>query len=77
MGGKYLEAWLSIEYANVVKPNVSSGIINYFSSYNVVPEVAASYHPEIKGMAERLKRLLKDRLHHVKKDQGFNLQKLE
>ena len=37
-------------------------------------EVSAPYHPESNGMAERLICSLKDRLVHVNKDQGFNLQ---
>ena len=37
-------------------------------------EVSAPYHPEFNGMAERLICSLKDRLVHINKDQGFNLQ---
>ena len=37
-------------------------------------EVSVPYHPETNGMAEKLIRSLKDRLVHVNKDQGFNLQ---
>ena len=38
-------------------------------------EISAPYHPESNGMAERLICSLKDRLVHVNKDQGFNLQR--
>ena len=58
-----------------VKPYVSAGINSFFSKFIIVHKVAAPYHPESNGMAERLIRLLKDRLHHVKKYQGFNLQR--
>ena len=54
---------------------MSAGIKSFFSKFNIVHEVAAPYHPESNSMAERLVRLLKDKLHHVKKDQGFNLQR--
>ena len=37
--------------------------------------MSAPYHPEINGMAERLVGSLKDRLHHINKDQKFNLQR--
>ena len=54
---------------------MSAGINSLFAKFNIVHEVAAPYHPESNSMAERLIRLLKDRLHHVNKDQGFNLQR--
>ena len=54
---------------------MSAGINSFFAKFNIVHEVAAPYHPESNGMAERLIRLLKDRLHQVDKDQGFNLQR--
>lgn len=38
-------------------------------------EVSAPYHPESNGMAEKLIHSLKDKLVHVNKDQGFNLQR--
>ena len=57
------------------KPYMSAGINSFFAKFNIVHEVAAPYHPESNGIAERLIRLLKDRLHHVNKDQGFNLQR--
>ena len=57
------------------KPYVSAGINSFFAKFNIVHEVAAPYHPESNSMAERLIRLLKDRLHHVNEDQGFNLQR--
>ena len=57
------------------KPYVSIGINSFFAKFNIDHEVAAPYHPESNGMAERLIILLKDRLHHVNKDQGFNLQR--
>ena len=55
------------------KPYVSTGINSFFAKFNIVHDVASPYHPESNGMAERLIILLKDRLHHVNKDQGFNL----
>ena len=54
---------------------MSAGTNSLYARFNIVHEVAAPYHPESNGMAERLIRLLKDRLHHVNKDQGFNLQR--
>ena len=57
------------------KPFMSAGINSFFAKFNIVHEVAGPYHPESNGMEERLIRLLKDRLHHVNKDQGFNLQR--
>ena len=57
------------------KPYVSSGIKNFFVKFNVTHNVAAPYHPKSKGMAEQLIRSLKDRLNHVNKDQGFDLQR--
>ena len=57
------------------KPYVSARINSFFAKFNIVHEVAAPYHPESNGMAERLIRLLKDRLHHINKDQGFNMQR--
>ena len=52
------------------KPYVSAGINNSFAKFNIVHEVTAPYHPESNGMAERLIRLLKDRLRHVNKVKG-------
>ena len=57
------------------KPYLSSGIKNLFAKFNVVYNVAAPYHPESNSMAEQLIRYLKDRLNHVNKDQGFDLQR--
>ena len=57
------------------KPYLSAGINNFFSKFNIVHEVAAPYHPESNEIAEQLIRSLKDQLHHVNKDQGFNLQR--
>ena len=57
------------------KPYMSAGINNFFAKFNIVYEVAAPYLPESNGMAEQLIRSLKDHLHHVNKDQGFNLQR--
>ena len=54
---------------------MSTGISSFFAKFNIVHEVAAPYHPESNGMAERLIRLLKVRLHHIKEDQGSNLQR--
>ena len=54
---------------------MSAGINSFFAKFNIIHEVAAPYHPESNGMAERLIRLLKVRLHHINKDQGFNLQR--
>ena len=53
---------------------VSAGINSFFDKFNILHEVSAPCHPESNGMAERLIRSLKDRLFHVNKDQGFNLQ---
>ena len=60
---------------DVGKAYMSAGINSFFAKFNIVHEVAAPYHPESNGMAERLIRLLKDRLHHVNKDWGFNLKR--
>ena len=57
------------------KPYMTAGINSFFAKFNIVHEVAALYYPVSNGMAERLIRLLKYRLHHVDKDQGFNLQR--
>ena len=54
---------------------VSAGINSFFTKFNIFHEVAAPYHPESKGIAEKLVQLLKERLYHVNKDQGFNLQR--
>ena len=56
------------------KPYVLAGINSSFDKFDNVHEVSAPYHPESNGMAERLIHYLKDRLVHVNKDQGFNLQ---
>ena len=56
------------------KPYVSADINSCFDKFNIVHEVSAPYHPDSNGMAERLIHSLKDRLVHVNKDQGFNLQ---
>ena len=53
------------------KPYMSAGINNFFAKFNIVHEVAASYHPESNGMAERLIRLLKGRLYHFTKINGL------
>ena len=57
------------------KPYMSAEIKYFFAKFNIVHEVAAPYCPESNGMAEQLIRSLKDQLHHVNKDQGFNLQR--
>ena len=54
---------------------LSAGINSLFTKFNIVHEVTAPYHPDCNGMAERLIRSMKDRLHHVNKDQGFSLQR--
>ena len=50
------------------KPYVSAGINKYFAKFNIVHKVSAPYHPESNGMAKRLIRSLKDRLHYYNKD---------
>ena len=57
------------------KPYMSAGINSFFAKFNIAHEVTAPYHPKSNGMAERLIRLLKDRLYHINKDQGFNIQR--
>ena len=52
-----------------------TGINIFFAKFNIIHEVVAPYQPETNGMAERLIRLLKNGLHHVNKEQGFNLQR--
>ena len=54
---------------------MSARINSFYAKFNIVHEVAAPYYPESNGMAERLIRLFKDRIHYVNKDQGFNLQR--
>ena len=56
------------------KPYVLAGINSFFDKFIIVHEFSAPLHPENNGMAERLIRSLKDKLVHVNKDQGFNLQ---
>ena len=56
------------------KPYISAELNSFFDKFNIVHEVSAPYHPESNGLAERLIRSLKDRLVHVNKYQGFNLQ---
>ena len=57
------------------KPCVSAGINNFFAKFNIIHEVAVPYHPESYIMAEQLIWSFKDRLHHINKDQEFNLQR--
>ena len=52
---------------------MSSGIESIFANFKVVFKAAAPYNPESNGMAERLICLLKDRLHHINKDQDLIL----
>ena len=54
------------------KPYVSAGINSFFVKLYIIHEVAAPYHPESNGMAERLIWMLKDRLHHVNNFKGLN-----
>ena len=57
------------------KPYMSAGINSFFAKFNIVHEVTSPYHPESNGMVERLIRPLKDRFHHVNKDQWFDFQR--
>ena len=54
---------------------MSTKIDSFSFKSNIVHEVAAPYYPESNGMAERLIQMLKDRLHHVNKDQGVQFAK--
>lgn len=54
---------------------MSAGINSFFAKFNISHEVAAPYHPESNGMAERLIGMLKYKTHNVNKDQGFNMQR--
>ena len=56
----------------VVNHMCLQGLI-FFFKFKIFHEVAAPYNPESNRMAEQLVRSLKDRLHHVNKDLGFNL----
>ena len=58
----------------VVNHTCLQDINNFFAKFNIVHKVAAPYHPESNRMAEQFIRSLKNRLHHIDKDQGFNLQ---
>ena len=52
----------------MVAKYVSARIKKFLCQIQYCSGIAAPYHPEINGMAERLFKLSKDRLHHVNKD---------